>query len=163
MWDLDLELPNQNDANAAFLPVLRQACATATNFRFAPADGTNAVGPPVNDTSTGVIGRNNGGGVFPYGNTPCSTQSDDTHTPAKLGPMDAQWVPASNNAKTLVDNQKAAANMMAILVNQDQTNVVIPVVGQYRIYGMSSKVKLGDPHPSQTSQRWVSLTKSQSQ
>lgn len=163
MWDLDLELPNQNDANAAFLPVLRQACATATNFRFAPADGTNAVDPPVNDVSTGVVGKNNGGGVFPYGNTPCSTQSDDTHTPAKLGPMDSQWVPASNNAKTSADNQKAAANMMAILVNQDQTNIVIPVVGQYRIYGMSSKVKLGDPHPSQTSQRWVSLTKSQPQ
>jgi hypothetical protein len=101
--------------------------------------------------------------VFPYGNTPCSTTSDDTHTPAKLGPMDATWVPASANAKTLDENQKAAGNMMAILVNQDQSNIVIPVVGQYRIYGMSSKVKLGDPHPSQTSQRWVSLTKSQSQ
>jgi ABC-type transport system substrate-binding protein len=160
LWDLDLELPNQNDANAAFLPVLRQACATASNFRFAPADGTNAVGPPVNDVSTGVVGRNNGGGVFPFGNTPCSTTSDDTHTPAKLGPMDSQWVPASLNAKTPVDNQKAAANMMAILINQDQTNIVIPVVGQYRIYGMSGKLKLGDPHPSQTSQRWVSLTKS---
>jgi hypothetical protein len=160
MWDLDLELPNQNDANAAFLPVLRQACSSATNFRFAPADGTNAVGPPVNDVSTGVVGRNNGGGVFPFGNTPCSTTADDTHTPAKLGPMDATFVPASNSAKTSADNQKAAANMMAILVNQDQTNVVIPVVGQYRIYGLSGKVKLGDPHPSQTSQRWVSLTKS---
>lgn len=163
LWDLDLELPNQNDANAAFLPVLRQACSSATNFRFAPADGTNAVGPPVNDVATGVIGRNNGGGVFPFGNTPCSTQADDTHTPAKLGPFDAQWAPASANAKTAADNQKAAANMMAILVNQDQSNVVIPVVGQYRIYGMSGKVKLGDAHPSQTSQRWVSLTKSSSQ
>ncbi|MGH9280864.1 MAG: ABC transporter substrate-binding protein, partial [Acidimicrobiales bacterium] len=162
MWDLDLELPNQNDANAAFLPVLRQACASATNFRFAPADGTNAVGPPVNDSSTGVVGRNNGGGVFPFGNTPCSTQSDDTHTPAKLGPMDAEWVPASNNAKTATDNQRAAANMMRILVGQDQTNVVIPVVGQYRLYGMAGNVKLGDPHPSQTSQRWTSLTKSAS-
>jgi ABC-type transport system substrate-binding protein len=159
LWDLDLELPNQNDANAAFLPVLRQACASASNFRFAPADGVNAVDPPVNDVATGVIGKNNGGGVFPFGNTPCSTTADDTHTPAKLGPMDTTWVPASANAKTPADNQKAAANMMAILVNQDQTNVVIPVVGQYRIYGMSSKVKLGDPHPSQTSQRWVSLTK----
>ena len=160
MWDFDLELPNQNDANAAFLPVLRQACASATNFRFAPADGTNAVGPPVNDVSTGVIGRNNGGGVFPFGNTPCSTQSDDTHTPAKLGPMDANWVPASANAKNLADNQKAAATMMSILINQDQTNIVIPVVGQYRIYGMGGNVKLADAHPSQTSQRWVSLTKS---
>jgi ABC-type transport system substrate-binding protein len=160
LWDLDLELPNQNDANAAFLPVLRQACATASNFRFAPADGTNAVDPPVNDTATGAIGRNNGGGVFPNGNTPCSTTSDDTHKPAVLGPMDTTWVPASANARNQADNQKAAANMMAILVNQDQTNVVIPVVGQYRIYGMTSKVKLGDPHPSQTSQRWVSLTKS---
>jgi hypothetical protein len=160
MWDFDLELPNQNDANAAFLPVLRQACASPTNFRFAPADGTNAVDPPVNDTASGVIGKNNGGGVFPYGNTPCSTTADATHTPAKLGPMDSMWVPASANAKSQTDNQLAAANMMAILVNQDQTNEVIPVIGQFRIYGMTSKVNLGDPHPSQTSQRWVSLTKS---
>jgi ABC-type transport system substrate-binding protein len=160
MWDFDLELPNQNDANAAFLPVLRQACASPTNFRFAPADGVNAVDPPVNDVATGVIGKNNGGGVFPYGNTPCSTTGDATHMPAKLGPMDSMWVPASANAKSQADNQLAAANMMAILVNQDQTNIVIPVIGQYRIYGMTSKVNLGDPHPSQTSQRWVSLTKS---
>jgi hypothetical protein len=74
--------------------------------------------------------------------------------------MDTTYVPNSNGATSLSANQVAAANMMAILVNQNQTNVVIPVVGQYRIYGMSSKVNLGDPHPSQTSQRWVSLTKS---
>ena len=159
-WDLDLELPNQNDANAAFLPVLRQACASATNFRFAPVDGTNAVGPAATDTASGVIGSNDGGGVFPFGKTPCATTSDATHHPAVLGPFDAKWVPASANAKTQVDNQMAAANMMAILINQDQTNEVIPVVGQYRIYGMSSNVNLTDPHPSQTSQRWVSLTKS---
>ncbi|MGH9124303.1 MAG: ABC transporter substrate-binding protein [Acidimicrobiales bacterium] len=159
-WDLDLELPNQNDANAAFLPVLRQACASSSNFRFSPVDGTNAIDPAVNDTSSGAIGANHGGGTFPFGMTPCSTTTDATHTPAKLGPFDSTLVPMSNNAKTQSVNQMAAANMMAILVNQDQTNEVIPVVGQYRIYGMSSKVNLGDPHPSQTSQRWVSLTKS---
>jgi prepilin-type N-terminal cleavage/methylation domain-containing protein len=154
LWDLDLELPNQNDANAAFLPVLRQACPTASNFRFAPADGTNAIDPAVTDTAA------LGGGVFPHGNTPCSLTSDGTHTPAVLGPMDTTYVPNSNGATTQAANQVAAGNMMAILVNQNQTNIVIPVVGQYRIYGMTSKVNLGDPHPSQTSQRWVSLTKS---
>jgi hypothetical protein len=154
LWDLDLELPNQNDANAAFLPVLRQACQSASNFRFAPADGTNAKDPAITDSAA------NGGGVFPFGNTPCSLTNDATHTPAVLGPMDTTFVPNSNGAATQAANQVAAGNMMAILVNQNQSNIVIPVVGQYRIYGMTSKVNLGDPHPSQTSQRWVSLTKS---
>jgi hypothetical protein len=30
----------------------------------------------------------------------------------------------------------------------------------YRIFGMSSKVNLSDPHPSNTNQTWFSLTKS---
>jgi len=152
LWDFDVELPNQNDANAAFLPVLRQACQTATNFRFAPADGTNGIGPAVVDGA-------NGGGTFPFGNTPCNTGAPNT-TPAVLGPFDATYVPASLGATTQAANQSAAADMMRILVGQNETNVVIPIVGQYRIYGMSSTVNLGDPHPSQTSQRWVSLTKS---
>ncbi|HWI02686.1 MAG TPA: hypothetical protein VNT52_02505, partial [Acidimicrobiales bacterium] len=35
-FDLDLEPPNQNDANPAFLPVLRMAKRSATNVQFAP-------------------------------------------------------------------------------------------------------------------------------
>ncbi|HET7486569.1 MAG TPA: ABC transporter substrate-binding protein [Acidimicrobiales bacterium] len=164
LWDFDLELPNQNDANAAFLPVLRQACASQSNFRFAPADGTNAVTTPVADTSA------NGGGTFPSGNTPCATtQANVTAvnptatltTPAILGPMDTPntgYVAQSAAAATQDANQQAAANMMRILVGQNETNVVIPVVGQYRIYGMSRAVNFTDAHPSQTSQRWTSLS-----
>jgi hypothetical protein len=149
LWDLDVELPNQNDANAAFLPVLRQACVNqGTTFRFAPADGTNGVTAPVNDSAA------NGGGTFPFGNTPC------TGPGRVLGPMDATWVPQSLGATTQDSNQQAAANMMRILVGQNESNVVIPIVGQWRIYGMGGKVSLGDPHPSQTSQRWLSLSKS---
>jgi ABC-type transport system substrate-binding protein len=151
LFDFDVELPNQNDANAAFLPALRMGCATASNFRFAPADGTNGRGPALNDSS------NNGGGVFPFGNTPCNAGAPNT-TPVVLGPFDATYIPASNGATTQAANQSAAADMMRILVGQNETNIVIPIVGQYRIYGMSSKVNLGDAHPSQTSQRWTSLT-----
>ncbi|HET9442864.1 MAG TPA: ABC transporter substrate-binding protein, partial [Acidimicrobiales bacterium] len=151
LWDFDLELPNQNDANAAFLPVLRQACSNQTgNFRFAPADGVNGVGAPV------ANGNGGSGSVFPFGNTPCTSPG------AVLGAIDAAgtgWVAKSAAATTPTANQEAAANMMHILVNQDQSNVVIPIVGQYRIYGFGSAFTLGDPHPSQTSQRWVSLTK----
>ena len=161
MWDFDLELPNQNDANAAFLPVLRQACSNESgNFRFAPADGTNGVSAaPVADTA------GNGNGTFPFGKTPCTSPG------AVLGPMDSSpavytagvltsgYVAASAAATQNDKNQEAAANMMRVLVGQNETNVVIPVVGQYRVYGMNSNVNLGDPHPSQTSQRWVSLTK----
>ena len=46
------------------------------------------------------------------------------------------------------------------LKRRNETNIVIPIVGQYRIYGMNNNVNLTDAHPSQTSQRWVSLTKS---
>ncbi|MGH9264260.1 MAG: ABC transporter substrate-binding protein [Acidimicrobiales bacterium] len=35
-FDLDLEPPNQNDGNPAFLPVLRMAARSATNVQFAP-------------------------------------------------------------------------------------------------------------------------------
>lgn len=151
-WDLDLELPNQNDANPAFLPTLRFACSKTNTFRFAPADGTNGVGPAVTDTAA------NGGGVFPFGNTPCATKAPNT-TPAVLGPFDAEHVPGAENATTVDAARAAAAQQMKILVGQDQTAVVIPVTGQYRIYGLRDKVGLADPHPSQTSQRWVSMTK----
>ena len=158
LWDLDLELPNQNDANPAFLPVLRQACKSASNFRFAPADGVNATGPARPDTTA------NGGGTFPFGNNPCNLTPGSTLTtntsPGSKGPFDSTYVPLSDGATEVAVNQEAAANMMRILVGQDQSNVVIPVAGLARIYGMGSTVNLGDPHPSQTSQRWLSLTKS---
>ncbi|HUR18563.1 MAG TPA: ABC transporter substrate-binding protein [Acidimicrobiales bacterium] len=153
-FDLDLELPNQNDANPAFLPTLRFACTRTGTFRFAPADGTNGVGPAVNVTKSG-----NPDGTWPFGNTPCNTGSPNT-TPAVLGPFDNTYVPAADNATTQDAAQAAAAQQMKILVGQNQTNVVVPITGQFRIYGMRSNVNLGDPHPSQTSQRWVSLTKS---
>jgi len=35
-FDLDLEPPNQNDGNPAFLPVLRMSIKTPTNVQFAP-------------------------------------------------------------------------------------------------------------------------------
>ncbi len=35
-FDLDLEVPNQNDGNPAFLPVLRMHSANSAAFRFAP-------------------------------------------------------------------------------------------------------------------------------
>ncbi len=35
-FDLDLEPPNQNDGNPAFLPVLRMSTRSATNVQFAP-------------------------------------------------------------------------------------------------------------------------------
>ena len=152
-FDLDLELPNQNDANPAFLPTLRFACSRTATFRFAPVDGTNGIGPAVNVTKSGSPD-----GTWPYGNTPCNAGAPNT-TPGVQGPFDTTWVPAADNATTQDAAQAAAAKQMAILVDQNQTNVVVPIVGQFRIYGMRSNVNLGDPHPSQTSQRWVSLTK----
>ena len=153
-WDLDLELPNQNDANPAFLPTLRFACTRTNTFRFAPADGTNGLGPPVNDAAHG--------GVFPFGNTPCNAGAPNT-TPAVLGPFDLTHVPGADSATTQDGAQSAAAQQMKILVGQNETSVVIPLTGQYRIYGLrgtaANGTHLGDPHPSQTSQRWVTLTK----
>lgn len=148
LWDLDLEPPNQNDADPAFLPVLRFACKNqSATFRFAPVDGTNGIGASSPD---GTNGR------YPFGRTPCTSPG------AVLGPFDTQWVTGasgSDNATTQTAVQQAAANQMRILVGQNETNVVIPVVGLKRIYGLRNNVNLGDPHPSQTSQRWVSLTK----
>jgi hypothetical protein len=54
--------------------------------------------------------------------------------------------------------QQLSAQMMQILI--DQTYIVVPLAGAYRIFGMSSKVNLTDPHPSNTNQTWLSLQKS---
>jgi len=60
-------------------------------------------------------------------------------------------------ATTTVGVQQLAAQMMKVLI--DDTHIVVPLAGAYRIYAMSSKVNLSDPHPSNTNQTWFSLTK----
>ena len=107
-FDLDLEPPNQNDGNPAFLPVLRMYSKNSGTERFAP------------------------GGAF-----------DD-------------WAVKSLAATTVEAAQEASAQMMKILQAEDFT--VIPLAGLYRVYAMRKGVDLGDPHPSQTSQLWVSLS-----
>lgn len=158
-FDLDLELPNQNDANPAFLPTLRFACTRSGTFRFAPVDGTNGTGPSLLGSAASTQGAPNTTGRYPYGASPCATGAPNT-TPAVLGPFDNTHVPGADVAVTQDGARAAAAQQMKILVGQNDTNVVIPIAGQFRIYGLRSNVNLGDPHPSQTSQRWVSLTKS---
>ena len=107
-FDLDLEPPNQNDGNPAFLPVLRMYSKNSGTERFAP------------------------GGAFD------------------------EWAVKSLAATTVDAAQEAAAQMMKILIAEDFT--VIPLAGLYRVYAMRKGVDLGDPHPSQTSQLWISLT-----
>lgn len=56
-------------------------------------------------------------------------------------------------------SQQGAAQAMRILV--DQQNIVLPIAGVFRIYGLSTKVHGFQPNPSQTNQSWttVSLSK----
>ncbi|MFN2504878.1 MAG: ABC transporter substrate-binding protein [Acidimicrobiales bacterium] len=119
-FDLDIEPPNQNDGNPAFLPVLRMYSKGTNTVQFAPNS------PPI---------------------TPNGPE------------FDAQAEKALA-AKTTPEVQQASAAMMRILSNQD--HIVVPLAGVYRIYGMAKNVNLGDPHPSFTNQRWVSLTMSSS-
>lgn len=107
-FDLDLEVPNQNDGNPAFLPVLRMYSQNSGTQNFAP------------------------GGAF------------DAAAQRALSSPDHAGV------------QQAAGDMMKILI--DEQDIVIPLAGVYRIYGMRSAVNLGDPHPSQTNQVWSSLS-----
>jgi prepilin-type N-terminal cleavage/methylation domain-containing protein len=157
-FDLDLELPNQNDANPAFLSTLRFACNRSGTFRFAPADGVNGTGPSLDGANAAQQGAPATDGRYPFGASPCATGAPNT-TPAVLGPFDNTHVPGADLAVTQDAAQAAAAQQMKVLVGQNDSNVVIPIAGQFRIYGLRSNVQLGDPHPSQTSQRWVSLTK----
>ncbi|MBV8527758.1 MAG: hypothetical protein JOZ75_05545, partial [Candidatus Dormibacteraeota bacterium] len=106
-FDLDLEVPNQNDANPAFLPVLRMYSKNSGTGNFAP------------------------GGQFDV--------------------LAAQ----SFTATTTAEVQQLAGQMMQELINTDY--VVVPVAGVRRLFGMSSKMNLLDPHPSLTNQTWVSL------
>jgi ABC-type transport system substrate-binding protein len=108
-FDLDLEVPNQNDGNPAFLPILRMYSKNEAAFRFAP------------------------GGEF------------DT------------WAEKALAATTRDEVQKASGEMQKILINQEF--IVVPVAGVFRIFGMTKDMSLGDPHPSQTSQTWLSLSK----
>ncbi len=108
-FDLDLEGPNQNDGNPAFLPVLRMYSNNANTAQFAPG--------------------------------------------ADFDALAAQTFTATTTAEV----QQLAAQMMKVLI--DDTSIVVPVAGAYRIYGMTSKVNLSDPHPSNTNQTWFSLTK----
>lgn len=109
-FDLDLEVPNQNDGNPAFLPVLRMYSQSEGTHRFAP------------------------GGRF------------DT------------WAQRALSAAGRDDAQRAAAEMMQILINEEF--IVIPVAGVYRMYGMRGEVDLRVPHPSQTNQVWSNLVMS---
>ena len=52
--------------------------------------------------------------------------------------------------------QRGAAEAMHILVDQKQ--IVIPVAGVFRLYGLSKKVKGFQPNPSQTNQSWTSVS-----
>lgn len=108
-FDLDLEVPNQNDGNPAFLPVLRMYSEYEGTERFAP------------------------GGEF------------DT------------WAERALSAETEDEVQRASAEMMRILINEEY--IVVPLAGVFRIYAMTSDTDLRDPHPSQTNQLWVSLVK----
>lgn len=117
-FDLDLEPPNQNDGNPAFLPVLRMAASSPTNAQFAP----NAA--PV--------------------------------TPS--GPAFEDEVQKAATDEDRAEVQKASATMMKILINDEY--IVIPMAGIFRIHGMVKNVNLGDPHPSNTNQTWLSLTMS---
>ncbi|MGH9076193.1 MAG: ABC transporter substrate-binding protein [Acidimicrobiales bacterium] len=106
-FDLDLEIPNQNDGNPAFLPVLRMYSKNPNTQNFAP------------------------GGMF------------DTYATDALQATDASGV------------QMASAQMQAELIDRDY--IVVPVAGVPRLYAMTAKVDLTDPHPSQTNQSWTSL------
>ena len=66
------------------------------------------------------------------------------------------WAVKSLAATTVEAAQEASAQMMKILQAEDFT--VIPLAGLYRVYAMRKGVDLGDPHPSQTSQLWISLS-----
>ena len=106
-FDLDLEVPNQNDANPAFLPVLRMYSKNPGTGHFAP------------------------GGQFDV--------------------LAAQSFTATSASEV----QQLAGQMMQELINTDY--VVVPLAGVRRLFGMSSKMNLLDPHPSLTNQTWVSL------
>jgi peptide/nickel transport system substrate-binding protein len=60
------------------------------------------------------------------------------------------------NAVTEVQAKRGAAEAMHILI--DESNVVVPIAGVFRIYGLSDKVKGFQPNPSQTNQDWATVS-----
>jgi peptide/nickel transport system substrate-binding protein len=101
-FDLDLEGPNQNDGNPAFLPVLRMYSKNANTAQFAPGPAFDALAEK----------------------SLATTSRDEV--------------------------QMLSAQMQKMLINE--TYIVVPLAGVYRIFGMSSKVNLGDQHQSNTNQ-----------
>lgn len=128
-WHLDIESPNQNDGNPAFFPYLRF-------YGKLPATAPNPPGS--------------------YRFAPCFNGLTYTTT---LPCAFDDWGDKSNVASptTAVSVQEASAQMQKILVNDEA--IAIPLAGRYRIIGMKSSMNLTDPHPSNTNQQWVTLTK----
>ena len=60
-----------------------------------------------------------------------------------------------NEAPTTAEVQKAAADSMKLLV--DEQFVVVPLAGTYRISGISKKVLEFTVHPAGVHQRWDSI------
>ena len=58
-------------------------------------------------------------------------------------------------ATSVVEVQKAAADMMKILIDDDF--VVIPLAGTFRLWGATSKVLDFTAHPAGVHQRWDKL------
>ncbi len=128
-WHLNIESPNQNDGNPAFFPYLRF-------YGKLPA------------TAPALAGS--------YRFAPCfQGLAYTTNLPCAFD----DWGDKSNVASptTAVSVQEASAQMQKILVNDEA--IAIPLAGRYRIMGMKSSVNLTDPHPSNTNQQWITLTK----
>lgn len=73
-----------------------------------------------------------------------------------LGPSFDQQIDACRAAVTTEEVQKAAANAMKVLI--DDEFVVIPLAGVFRIYGLTANVEGFEPHPSGLSQNWTGVS-----
>ncbi len=67
-----------------------------------------------------------------------------------------QHIDACRAAVTPEEVQESAAMAMKVLI--DDTFVVIPLAGTFRLFGASKKVKGFEAHPSGVNQRWGSVT-----
>jgi len=61
-----------------------------------------------------------------------------------------------NRAVDRAGAQRAAAAMMAAVVNRDFS--VVPLAGVSQIFGLRSGVDVGEPHPSAINQAWSTLS-----
>lgn len=73
------------------------------------------------------------------------------------GPVFDAFIESCLTSVTVDEVTKAAAGAMQIVI--DQENVVIPVAGIFRIYGLSDKVTGFSAHPSGVNQRWNLVSK----